>query len=201
MEDVKRCCSCKETKGLEQFHKNNAEKDGLNRACKTCMLLRYSKYRKERKAAGVCHCGRSTPKGKLTCNTCRRRTKVWRINNPEKATAMRRKQNRMQREICFRMYGDVCVCCGEDHQEFLQIDHINGGGNKHRKEIKRGGHTFYLWLAQHGFPNEYQLLCANCNSAKHYFGQCPHQYERTAILPNVSIEDFAAHTPELTTVK
>ena len=28
-----------------------------------------------------------------------------------------------------------CQCCGENHYEFLTIDHINGDGAKHRREI------------------------------------------------------------------
>jgi hypothetical protein len=47
--------------------------------------------------------------------------------------------------------------------EVLSIDHINGGGGKHRKELKgKSGHGFYLWLIQQGFPKGYRVLCWNC---------------------------------------
>jgi len=33
-------------------------------------------------------------------------------------------------------YGGKCYCCGETIATFLALDHINGGGNKHHKELK-----------------------------------------------------------------
>lgn len=67
-----------------------------------------------------------------------------------------------------------CACCGELEIKFLSIDHINGGGNKHRKKIG-GGSGFYLWLKNHKFPKGYQVLCLNCNFAKGLYGVCPHK--------------------------
>jgi hypothetical protein len=46
----------------------------------------------------------------------------------------------------------------------LQIDHINGGGNKERKSHK--GSTLFAWLIRHNYPEGYQVLCANCNWVK-----------------------------------
>ncbi len=60
-------------------------------------------------------------------------------------------------------YGGRCSLCGETHWEFLTIDHINGGGSRHRKTVGSGG-AFYRWLKRRGWPKgEYRLLCANCN--------------------------------------
>ncbi len=60
-------------------------------------------------------------------------------------------------------YGGKCVFCGESLPEFLTIDHINGGDNKHRQEVGNG-HRFRLWLKQQDWPKgEYRLLCACCN--------------------------------------
>lgn len=73
-------------------------------------------------------------------------------------------------------YGGKCACCGESTYEFLGIDHIHGGGVKERKETKRRGKQFYAWLKRQGFPKDkYQLLCHNCNLAKGFYGECPHQ--------------------------
>lgn len=57
----------------------------------------------------------------------------------------------------------------------LTIDHINGGGNKHRESIlnSRGGTSFYRWLKKTGYPSGYQVLCWNCNLSKRY-GPCEH---------------------------
>jgi len=62
-------------------------------------------------------------------------------------------------------YGGHCVLCGEEHWEFLTIDHINGGGTEHRRSI--GSKHIYVWLKERGWPkNGYRLLCANCNCSE-----------------------------------
>jgi hypothetical protein len=69
----------------------------------------------------------------------------------------------------------ICNCCGENNFENLTIDHIYGGGNKHRLEIfgyKTGGSAFYFWLIMNGFPNGYQVLCKKCNSSKREGKSC-----------------------------
>jgi hypothetical protein len=72
-------------------------------------------------------------------------------------------------------YGGACECCGETAPEFLTVDHIAGDGAKHRREVGRGGTTFYRWLELNGFPKgNFRLLCWNCNAALHYSGYCPH---------------------------
>lgn len=80
-------------------------------------------------------------------------------------------------------YGPGCQCCGEDREPFLVIDHINGGGNAHRQAIMPskhsgragGGPNLYRWLRLNGYPAGFQVLCANCNTAKDRPGGCPHQ--------------------------
>jgi hypothetical protein len=72
----------------------------------------------------------------------------------------------------FTAYGKKCVCCGETTIECLQIDHINGGGRKHKLSLKI---NFYAWLVKNKFPSGFQTLCANCNFAKARHGCCPHQ--------------------------
>lgn len=72
-------------------------------------------------------------------------------------------------------YGGKCKCCGETQPEVLAVDHINGGGNKHRRIVGLGK-NFYSWLRKKGFPqDDFQLLCHNCNMAKSFYGICPHQ--------------------------
>jgi hypothetical protein len=83
-----------------------------------------------------------------------------------------REYARRQREMVIKNYGNKCVCCGEKNYYFLSIDHINGGGNKHRKEI---GGNFYGWLIRNKFPKGFQVLCYNCNFAKGHYEKCPHE--------------------------
>jgi len=82
-------------------------------------------------------------------------------------------------------YGSKCTCCNEDKIEFLSIDHIDGKGAEHRKSLGLdygsdektvAGHNFYRWLKKNNYPKDnFQILCFNCNYAKHVYGTCPHQ--------------------------
>ncbi len=73
-------------------------------------------------------------------------------------------------------YGSGCACCGLDDPEALTIDHVDGGGNKHRRELGIGsGWRFYQWLRKVEFPAGYQTLCYNCNIGRALNGGvCPH---------------------------
>jgi hypothetical protein len=82
-------------------------------------------------------------------------------------------RQRKRRELLDH-YGGKCACCGEEHYEFLSIDHINGGGTKHRAEVGKGD-VFYKWLRKNGYPEGFRVLCHNCNQAIGFYGFCPHQ--------------------------
>lgn len=86
-----------------------------------------------------------------------------------------------KRTIVINYYSDgtmCCKCCGEKEIKFLSVDHINGGGNKHRKELKfskdGSGGDIYRWLIKNNYPKGFQILCHNCNMAKGFYGTCPH---------------------------
>jgi hypothetical protein len=83
---------------------------------------------------------------------------------------------KMRAEVFAAYGGPKCVCCGETLFEGLTIDHTNGDGSKHRKEIgTKGGHSLYRWLKAHGYPPGFQVLCYTCNCAKGTKDHCPHQ--------------------------
>jgi hypothetical protein len=74
-------------------------------------------------------------------------------------------------------YGDKCICCGESSHQFLALDHVNSDG-AHMRKTKihpASGNQFYQWIIKNNFPSFLQLLCHNCNFAKHFYGGCPHQ--------------------------
>ena len=71
-----------------------------------------------------------------------------------------------------------CECCKEQRTVFLTIDHINGGGVRHRKGIGVGsGDAFYKWIVKNHYPPIFRILCFNCNFATHRLGICPHSTE------------------------
>ena len=76
-----------------------------------------------------------------------------------------------------------CNCCGENsHIDFLQIDHI--AGKKEMESIpeliaigyssKLKDKNLQLWIINNKFPDGFQILCRNCNSAK---GMIKNNYE------------------------
>lgn len=146
MEGDKRCSGCKVVKPITEFSRNPKMVDGRANWCKSCL----KKYRVERHK-----------------------------REPDYFAAISRRKNRKLRLEVLTYYSGgppTCACCGENHFEFLAIDHINGGGNKHRKEV--GTSTMYNWLRKHNFPEGFRVLCHNCNLAIGFYGTCPHETEQ-----------------------
>ena len=80
----------------------------------------------------------------------------------------------------------VCAYCGEKTLEFLTIDHIDGNGLRHRREIGRGGQGLYDWLLVNKFPDGFRVLCYNCNSSLGHYGYCPHFHQHKDVNKNVA---------------
>lgn len=161
--------------------------------------LRMRQIRKRRLEAGQCgHCGNQSPaEGRTTCDDCLEKNRKYhrdqiaagkcvngcgRLSGPddqrcrECAEKERRRKKKASRELkqeVIAHYGGRCACCGEDRLEFMNIDHINGGGKADRRRFGNN-HRFYRWLRNH-WPTELRVLCSNCNSSLGLYGYCPHQ--------------------------
>lgn len=101
-------------------------------------------------------------------------------SNPEKYL-YRQKLFRINRRTKVLLhYGNgiiECACCKEKTYEFLSIDHIDGGGRKHRKSIKE---NIDRWLIRNNFPEGFRILCHNCNFSEGIYGKCPHKIRKIA---------------------
>lgn len=144
------------------------------RTCPTCSLtLDESDFYIERirKTDGL-------PCYRRECKLCsRKRIKSHRDKDPERRKGWARAWHHRLRLQCLLHYSRgtlKCACCGEGMVDFLTIDHVNNDGCKHRKTIG-GASNICAWLKRNGFPNGFQVLCFNCNSAKGAYGVCPHQ--------------------------
>lgn len=73
---------------------------------------------------------------------------------------------------------NVCSCCGEHRLEFLSIDHINGGGQQHRKLYRPKYASIGLYLVANNYPEGFRVLCYNCNLARGFNKYCPHEREK-----------------------
>ena len=109
----------------------------------------------------------------------------WRIENKEQFKRNQKRAYDKMRLECLTHYckgkKPFCQCCGEDEILFLHLDHINGDGVAHRKQMEKeqgyisGGNNLPYWLKKNKYPKGFQVLCANCNLAKRVDKICPHQ--------------------------
>jgi len=103
-------------------------------------------------------------------------TKKW-AGKPEvriRAMAHKKKYRQNIRMRCIDHYSGgtmECACCPEKIYEFLTIDHINGGGTRHKKIHNA---FLYGWLIKNNFPEGFRVLCMNCNFAIGMYGLCAH---------------------------
>jgi len=94
---------------------------------------------------------------------------------PIKGTiAAKRRFNYKQRLLVIASYGGKCSCCGENRFEFMALDHIDGGGTKHRELI---GPSVVDYLYRNSFPEGFQVLCHSCNLSRGYYGYCHNEPE------------------------
>jgi len=81
----------------------------------------------------------------------------------------------------------ICHCCGECfHVDFLAIDHILGKKQMDSiPELVKIGYSstldkqkLWAWIRDNDYPDGFQILCHNCNTAKAYpknNNKCPHE--------------------------
>jgi len=77
-----------------------------------------------------------------------------------------------------RAYGGACACCGETTADFLTLDHVNGGGNAHRRLLRAHDNLqvlLHLRAARWPQDGTYRLLCWSCQWGTCQPNGCPHQ--------------------------
>ena len=84
------------------------------------------------------------------------------------------------RKLIINNLGGKCECCRIDNEEFLSIDHINGGGRKERENFKKYKHYLKMLvnLSINELTSKYRCLCFNCNYALGFWGRCPHTLQK-----------------------
>jgi len=71
----------------------------------------------------------------------------------------------LRREIITYYGGDPpkCAICECDLYEVLSVDHLFNNGANHRRQV---GSNIYASIKKDNFPQEFQVLCRNCNWLK-----------------------------------
>jgi hypothetical protein len=120
------------------------------------------------------------------CRQCRnRRFRTTRQPDLEGQRGLTYRQRSRLAVLCH--YGGdppICACCGEHRLAFLAIDHVDGSGKTHRRQIgtNPGSYGMHRWIQRHGYPPGFRVLCHNCNLAIGFYGSCPHEAERAASM-------------------
>lgn len=151
------------------IHKNILEKILIpvgSRKCIKCNLIKpLTDFRKNEISCLIC---KKQYKKKYHIDNKERYKENQRIYRKSKRKEIneRERKNRVKRRtIVISKYGSTCQKCGEANPNFLTIDHTNGDGNIHRKEMNN--RNIYDWLIKNNFPQDgFQLLCYNCNCSK-----------------------------------
>lgn len=127
-------------------------------------------------------CGQTFETKRIDRRRCKVCAKQHRVNymrewssRPENVARVAELRRELRQKV-IDGYGGGCACCSETTFEFLAIDHVNGGGSKEREKLSSWQLVNKVYKL--GFPPEYQILCHNCNSAKGWWGECPHNKER-----------------------
>lgn len=135
--------------------------------CSRRCALKALRIRKGQQPLVMCSLCKAKPSPWGTVNRCRECDKHY-----------RRLLVQARRRDVLRAYSGNpprCVCCGEDEERFLTIDHVNNDGSQQRKEVHQGA-LLYNWLKKNGWPEGFQILCYNCNLGRaHNRGKCPHR--------------------------
>jgi len=115
------------------------------------------------------------------CRPCYGKDRWRRLmkESPEKINAQRRASTQRLRKAVIDGLGGKCACCGVVELEFLTLDHVDGGGRKHRKE-KGCWTAMYREVRDSNFKTKkYRVLCWNCNAAIGITGKvCPHKRKK-----------------------
>lgn len=91
----------------------------------------------------------------------------------DKINAKRRIMTENDKLAAVRQYSAGTMACANPYGEHkepyvtidaLSIDHIDGGGAKHRKGLTTS--NIYRWLIKNNFPTGFQVLCMNCQFIK-----------------------------------
>lgn len=112
----------------------------------------------------------------------RRADPEYRAKENKRAYVDTQRRRAKLREELFRIYGDVCACCGESEKRFLTLEHKNGSGQPDSNFIRMrtlGQERIWKDAIEANDPSKFETLCYNCNIGKAANkGVCPHKAQK-----------------------
>ena len=97
-----------------------------------------------------------------------------RAKNPEPFREQSRKAKAKLKEKIFGAYGHTCARCEFDDKRALTLDHKLNNGAQERRELGERG-VYYRAIEKYR-PDEYQILCMNCQFIKRCEDQKQNQH-------------------------
>jgi len=95
------------------------------------------------------------------------RASQWAKDNKKRISENNRKLTKKRRLELIETLGSKCMRCGFRDWRALQVDHVNGDGQKDQLRKHGANRNFYKKVMK-DTTGKYQLLCANCNWIKRY---------------------------------
>lgn len=174
---MKECSICKTSKPLSDYRINERRKDQHDCYCRDCAITKYDDYAKNKQEI-------LKEKRRVYRQNNKEAIKVsirsWITRNRERydeglanywkktkkaSNAKSKERLKENKRGCIKLLGGRCNHCDETEIEFLTLDHINNDGAKERKNMH---HKTLYRLINTGVisPDNYQVLCYNCNCKK-----------------------------------
>ena len=184
----KRCQHCKRKLLVnnKNFCNNKQSPDGFNDQCKKCCNKYGKRHRSKYKIEEL------------------KRHKIYSIRNRNKISFYHKKRRYEFKKLAINILGGKCSCpgCGEIRIGFLTIDHINGGGRKHREITNYRRDGLYIWIINNPkkAKKTLRVMCYNCNCGRNANGGsgiCPHENNGKT---NIEIELEQNNISEVTNV-
>lgn len=173
---MKTCTCCKRKIPIDNFPDCKKGRGGKNSQCTKCLTEKRLVWRSKNKS-----------KDSET-------HKRWKKNNPKKYKECWKTYNDKKRLQVLLIVGKgnlMCVNCGCNKQEFLEINHKNGGGAKEYKHGNTHSKFCQQILSGDRSVDDLELLCRPCN-VLHYlvknFGETKHKIIWKGIQDDKSVD-------------
>ncbi len=146
--EAKYCAGCDKHVPLSDWTKHNSTADRLQHRCNHCRNAQRREARRNKKGHYATERERYHEQHKKACLALYYRYKKLVFEHYSTGTPF------------------CCKSCGFNDERALSIDHIDGRGAAHRKQLN--GVNLCKWLVKEGYPEGYQILCMNCQFIKRH---------------------------------
>ena len=159
---MKKCITCEKDLDESKFEVNR----------KQCMRCRgYMRYHQDTaKALASRKKWRDANKDKMAKIHARSYAKANAKDGGQRRREYSRKNSlKLKMDVYHAYSGEIikCALCPENDMACLSLDHINGDGAEHRRQLHtKSGDKVWRDLRKRGYPEGFQILCMNCQFKK-----------------------------------